>query len=571
MSAELLLSNFDMIIDSPEKVSELRKLILQLAVQGKLVDQDSSDEPASVLLMHIQEEKQKLLKEKAIRKEKALAPIEEDDIPFDIPEGWVWERMGNLCFRITDGAHHTPKYVDSGVPFLSVKDMSKGFINLSNTRFISQETHEELIKRCHPQFEDVLLTKVGTTGIAKVIDVELEFSIFVSLALLQFNRDCIYPYYLEYLINSPLVKEKSKSGTKGIGNKNLVLKTIKNFAVPLPPKNEQERIVARIKQMMEYCDSLQKKLEEEAKLRVTLNKSALYHLETSEDEESFQKNFSVISRNFGMLYDVPENVAQLKQSILRLAVQGRLVEQDSDDEPASVLLERIREEKERLIKEKVIKKDKNLSPIEGDEVPFQLPKAWEWSRLGHILLSIKYGTSKKCILDEVGTPILRIPNVSKGRINLDEVKYTQLDAKEFDSLKLQEGDLLLIRSNGSVSLVGRTTLVNSTIENYAYAGYLMRLRLNPDFINPRYLKLCMDSPYIRHLIEAPIRTTTGVHNINSTEVSNLKISVPPLEEQLRIVTKVNQLFNFCNETQKLMENSQIIHQKMTQSLMTAIN
>ena len=241
-------------------VTQLRKSILQQAVEGKLVLQDSDEEPASVLLKKIRTEKELLIREKKIKKEKPLPKITEDDIPYELPQGWEWVRLGDVCTVITDGTHYTPDYVSEGIPFLSVKDISKGIINFSNTKFISIEEHEVLTKRCKPEFEDVLLTKIGTTGIAKVIDTNREFSIFVSVALLKIFKHATNPYFLVHLLNSPLVKKQSADGTEGVGNKNLVLRKIQNFIVPIPPFNEQIRILEKVDQLMALCDELEGKV-----------------------------------------------------------------------------------------------------------------------------------------------------------------------------------------------------------------------------------------------------------------------------------------------------------------------
>ncbi|WP_207719364.1 restriction endonuclease subunit S [Clostridium sp. cel8] len=256
-------------------ITKLRQSILQEAVQGKLVPQDPDDEPASVLLERIKEEKERLIKEKKIKKQKPLPPITEDEIPYELPKGWEWVRLGEICSLITDGTHSTPNYVSKGVPFLSVKDISNGFIDFNHTRFITQQEHEELIKRCKPEYGDVLLTKVGTTGIAKVIDTKREFSIFVSLALLKIIHNTLYPYYIEYMLNSPLGKKQSEENTQGIGNKNLVIKCIKNFIVPLPPLNEQKRIVEKANQLMTLCDELEKNIEQSKKDSELLMQSVL--------------------------------------------------------------------------------------------------------------------------------------------------------------------------------------------------------------------------------------------------------------------------------------------------------
>ena len=256
-------------------ITRLRQSILQEAVQGKLVPQDPNDEPASVLLEKIKEEKERLIKEGKIKKEKPLPPITEDESPYELPKGWEWVRLGEICSLITDGTHSTPNYVSHGVPFLSVKDVSNGFIDFNDTKFITQQEHEELIKRCKPEYGDVLLTKVGTTGIAKVIDTKREFSIFVSLALLKIINNTLNPYYIEYMLNSPLGKKQSEENTQGIGNKNLVIKCIKSFIVPLPPLNEQKRIVEKVDQLMALCDELEKNIEQSKKDSELLMQSVL--------------------------------------------------------------------------------------------------------------------------------------------------------------------------------------------------------------------------------------------------------------------------------------------------------
>ena len=178
-----------------------------------------------------------------------------------LPNGWEWVRLGNICFLISDGVHHTPKYEDEGVRFHSVKDVSGGVINFSNTRFISEKAHSELCKRCKPEFGDILLTKVGTTGIAVNIDKHEEFSIFVSLALLKFSQSNLNKFYLCHLINSPFVKKQFADNTQGIGNKNLVLRLINQFVVPIPPLAEQHRIVAKVDELMSVCDQLEEQLK----------------------------------------------------------------------------------------------------------------------------------------------------------------------------------------------------------------------------------------------------------------------------------------------------------------------
>ena len=239
----------------------LKKSILQEAVQGKLVPQDPSDEPAEALLERIRAEKQRLIKEGKIKKDKHESVIfrrdnshyekrgsEEvcidDEIPFEIPENWVWCRLGSILEKLTDGAHSTPKYTDSGVPFISVKDVSSGVLSFDSAKHISESEHRELYKRCDPKRGDILLTKVGTTGIPVIVDTDEEFSLFVSVAQLRFLHSLLDKNYLLLLIQSPLIQQQCTEHTRGVGNKNWVMRDIANTLVAIPPLAEQKRIVA---------------------------------------------------------------------------------------------------------------------------------------------------------------------------------------------------------------------------------------------------------------------------------------------------------------------------------------
>jgi type I restriction enzyme S subunit len=245
-----------------EIYDKLKKSILQYAIQGKLVEQDETDEPASVLLERIRSEKKVQLGKKYVASYiykgddncyyehiggKDINITEE--IPFDLPNGWEWTRLKNVINSLTDGTHSTPKYTASGVPFISVKDVSSGKLSFENTKFISYEEHSELTKRCKPQRGDILLTKVGTTGIPVLIDSDIEFSLFVSVALIKFNAVNILPEYFIYILKSPLVQEQATENTRGVGNKNWVLSDIEKTLLVLPPLAEQKRIVDKINEI----------------------------------------------------------------------------------------------------------------------------------------------------------------------------------------------------------------------------------------------------------------------------------------------------------------------------------
>lgn len=211
----------------------LRKIILQQAIHGKLVPQLESEPSVKI------ETTTKL-----------------DEVPFTIPDKWKWVSLGDIAEQITDGEHKTPKYQDAGIPFISVKDISSGKLNLSNTKFVSKEDFALMKRRCHPQMGDILLSKVGTTGVPAIVDTKQEFGLFVSVALIKPKKDLVQNVFLWYLLQTPLVQKQAKDNTRGIGNKNWVLKSIKDTIIPLPPLLEQKRIACKLSNVLKHINAI---------------------------------------------------------------------------------------------------------------------------------------------------------------------------------------------------------------------------------------------------------------------------------------------------------------------------
>lgn len=180
----------------------------------------------------------------------------DDEIPFEVPVSWSWCRLGHILLKLSDGTHSTPKYQSTGIPFLSVKDVSNGVLDFSTCKYIAEPEHKELYSRCNPEYGDLLLTKVGTTGIPAIVDTRDEFSLFVSVALLKFNQDLIYNKFLLYEILSPLVQKQAEENTRGVGNKNWVMRDIAKTLIVIPPIEEQYRIVDMIERIFPYCDRI---------------------------------------------------------------------------------------------------------------------------------------------------------------------------------------------------------------------------------------------------------------------------------------------------------------------------
>ena len=503
------------------KAQQLKNAILQLAIQGKLVPQNPNDEPASVLLEKIQAEKEKLIAEGKIKKTKKTSgkrPLNaETDFPFEIPKSWEWVTLENILYQLTDGTHSTPRYTLSGIPFISVKDISNGKLSFENTKYISLEEHLELSKRCKPEKGDILLSKVGTTGIPVAVNTNIEFSIFVSIALLKLFPTLIFSEFLIYAIQSPLVQLQAKANTRGVGNKNWVLSSIGSTIIPLPPLNEQKRIVAKIEELLPFIEEYDKK----------------------------EQKLTTLNQQF------PD---QLKKSILQAAIQGQLVAQDPNDEPASELIKRIQAEKERLISEKKIKKPKVKSEIVvrdglsyeiingverciADELPFEIPESWCWMRLSEICSNIHYGYTASA--SSKGThKLLRITDIQNNKVSWNDVPFCSLSEKEAENYTLKKGNIVIARTGGTIGL---SFLINNIQEQSVFASYLIRIVLL-SHVYEKYISYYLNSPFYWEQLRS-YSMGTGQPNVNSVSLGCLFIPLPPLSEQKRIVQKIEEVFS----------------------------
>ncbi|WP_171039683.1 restriction endonuclease subunit S [Streptococcus pseudopneumoniae] len=504
---------------------QLKASILQRAMEGKLVPQNPNDEPASELLKRIKAEKEKLISEGKIKRDKKETEIfrgddgkhyekfadgsaQEIDVPYDIPENWEWVRLENITRLINDGTHSTPHYTETGIPFLSVRDISSGTLDFSNTKYISVEEHAILSKRTKPEMNDILLSKVGTTGIPVKVDTDKEFSIFVSLALLKFTSS-IDVDFMVHLIKSPVIFKQSKLGTRGVGNKNLVLQTIKNFLFPLPPLSEQQRIVEAIESALEKVDE---------------------YAESYNRLEQLDKEF-------------PD---KLKKSILQYAMQGKLVEQDPNDEPVEVLLEKIRSEKQKLFEEgKIKKKDLEISIVsQGDdnsyyeEVPYEIPKSWEWVRFS-TLVEIVRGGSPRPIKDYLTSEVdginwIKIGDTEKGEKYINNVKEKIKKSGLNKTRFVKKGTFLLTNSMS----FGRPYILN--VDGAIHDGWLA-ISNYENSLNRDYLFYILSSNVVYSQFLSLISGAV-VKNLNSDKVASILIPLPPLPEQSRIVDKIEQFF-----------------------------
>ena len=419
----------------------------------------------------------------------------DEEIPFEVPKGWEWCRFSSLYLSLTDGTHSTPKYTLAGIPFISVKDISSGIIDFSNTKYISKEEHQKLSDRCHPQKGDLLLSKVGTTGIPALVTTDQEFSLFVSVALIKLTQNKFSNEFLVFMIQSPLVQEQAKENTRGVGNKNWVLSAVSKTLMVVPPLEEQKRIKNRLNIVLPYIERY----------------------------SSSQDKLDLLNVNI---------VTYLKKSILQEAIKGKLVSQCAEEGTAKELLEQIKAEKQKLVKDGKLKKSALNDSIifRGDdnkyyeqigntisevELPFDFPNSWSIARLSTIcqLTDGLKTVVKQCLLDA---------KYLRGKSSETIAEQGKLVYKG-DNIMLVDGE-----NSGEVFIVPQDGYMGSTFK---------QLWISSSMYEPYVLA------YLQFYKETLRNSKKGaaIPHLNKELFYGLIIGIPSLQEQRRIVQKIEQL------------------------------
>ena len=467
---------------------KLRQKILDLAIRGKLVPQDPNDEPASVLLERIKAEKERLIKEGKIKRSKKTAKTSDtphyENVPFEVPKGWVWTTLPELCtIPITDGTHKTPTYTDKehGVPFISSKDVTSQRINWNNIKYITRELHEELHKRIAPQKNDILLAKNGTTGVAAIVEDTRVFDIYVTLAVIRPSQN-ICPQYLYQVINSNFCKEQFNSRLTGIGLPNLHLVDIKKTMIPLPPISEQKRIVTEIERWFVWIEQIRQSKT-----------------------------------------DLQDVIKQTKSKILDLAIHGKLVPQDPSDEPASELLKHINP-----------KAEITCDNAHYQNLPFNIPSKWIWTTLGQIGKWQSGSTPNRLNKDYYGgnIPWLKTGDLNDGYITHISENITEKALNETPVKLNPKGCVLIAMYGATIGKIGMLTYPATT--NQACCACDVLHGIEKDYLF--YFLLSYREKFIK------LGSGGAQPNISKEKIINTYIPIPPHSEQKRIVATIHKIF-----------------------------
>jgi type I restriction enzyme S subunit len=516
-------------------VKKLRKLIRELAVRGKLVSQDTNDEPASDLLSRLHAEKTQLIAEGRTKLGKPQPIISSDEKPYSLPAGWKWIRLNDFVLRIISGgtpSKNVSEFWNGDIPWASVKD-------LNVERFL--ETTEDHITKAGLEAGSKLASKgdlliCTRMGLGKVAIAAVDVAINQDLKALKLSSLIDINYFINFYSTLKIIG--SGMTVAGIKQDELL-----GYCIPTPPLEEQRRIVAKIDELMTLCDRLEAQHGDAADAHEKLVSHLLGTLTQSQSAADFNTNWQRIASHFDTLFTTEASIDALKQTLLQLAVMGKLVAQDANDEPASQLLKHIQAEKAKLIAEGKIKKDRLFVPSVERENPYTIPRSWKWVTLDEISQVGTGATPLRTTFEYYNPP--SISWVTSGETSHSFISETE---QYVSALALQETNLtvyprgtLIVAMYGQGKTRGQITeLMIEACTNQACAA----IQLYSDIESHRkYVKLFFEKIYdeIRELAAGGAQP-----NLNLSKIKETLLPLPPLSEQYRIVVKIDELMNICD-------------------------
>jgi type I restriction enzyme S subunit len=525
-------------------VRKLRQLVLELGIRGKLVPQDPDETPAVSLIERVSANKSELLRTGEIKKSHKLPEIAPDEVEFTVPTGWRWARLGELTQKIGSGA--TPRggksaYVATGIPFLRSQNIWNDEVALQGVALITPETHERMSNtQVYPN--DILLNITGASlGRCTIVPTTLETANVSQHVTIIRTIEPINRQYLHHLILSPYAQSMIWSRQVGMAREGLSKKVLELFEIPVPPLDEQHRIVQKVDELMALCDRLEQQTSDQLKAHETLVDTLLGTLTQSENATELAENWARLAAHFDTLFTTEQSIDRLKQTVLQLAVMGRLVEQDVGDETVEALIARLQDEKHQLVKQGDIRKPKKVPPTLLESHPFPIPLTWRWARLSFLVSILGdglHGTPKYSTNGDFY--FINGTNLRRGKIStFPETK--RVTSEEYSKYKKD--------------LNSRTMLVsiNGTLGNIAlYNGERVVLGKSACYFN---LLECLSKSYIRVVLESPyfvsyaknLATGSTIKNLSLRAMNELLIPLPPPNEQNRIVQKVDELMALCDQ------------------------
>jgi len=518
MSTKRLLQHFDRISEAPDAIPRLRRFILDLAVRGKLVEQDPNDEPAAELLKRIQAEKAKLgltpRRKGAKKSEKADQEMLGDlvawrEMPFAVPTNWEWMSLGQIIKLWNGYAFKSGDFQTSGVPVIRIGDLQNGEVNIETATRVPSSVADQVTSEIWVPPDALLIAMSGaTTG--KVAFNRTGLRLLLNQRVGRVDTFNLNISFLKYFFETIIAQNLSISFGTAIPN--LSTQQINETPFPLSPLAEQHRIVAKVNELMALCDQLEAAKTEREQSRDRLVAASLRQLQDSngftprhqdakKDKKTEQENLgslapwreSVFLENLPRLTTRPAHIKQLRQTILNLAVRGKLVEQDPSDEPAAELLKQVQDEKARLVKDGKLKKMESQPEVDEDEMPFNLPKSWGWSRLGNVITKLTDGTHHSPPNYQNGDfKYVTAKNIKAQGVSLANITHVsaKIHREIYARCNPAKGDILYIKDGATTGVV----TINDIDEPFSMLSSVALLKL-PSCLFNRLIVEFLRSPF----------------------------------------------------------------------------
>jgi type I restriction enzyme S subunit len=534
---QLLDKHFDTAFSAPDGIKRLRELILTLAMQGKLVPQDPSDPPASELLKEIEAEKQRLVKAGTIKMPKPIPSIKPEEIPYELPKGWKWARLGSIGNIFNGNSINTrekeAKYAGAnGLPYIATKDVGYGLKAMDYKNGIYIPESEEKFKVAH-QGAVLICAEGGSAG--KKCGITEQDICFGNKLFANELFSGILSKFILYLYLSPVFKESFNAAMTGIIGGVSIAKFLE-LQAPIPPLKEQHRIVARIDQLMSRCDELETLRKKREEKRLAVHTATIKQLLDKPEGSAWD----FIQQHFGELYSVKENVTELRKAILQLAVMGRLSEQQANDQSVSILLTNVHAERQHLKISKTVELIDSTKPL-----GYEIPKNWVWVCLDDVLIfGPTNGFSPRAVDYETNIRSLTLSATTSGTFKGEYSKFICAEIPKDSYLWLCDGDILVQRGN-TLEYVGVPAIYRGKPGVFVYPDLMMKLRISIH-MDTNYVYYAMSAAPAREYLRAHASGTSGtMPKINQKTLKSLPLPVPPIDEQQRIVIKIKKLMDFC--------------------------
>lgn len=559
---DLFAKNFESVFHGPEAVPTIRRLVLELAMRGRLVEQDHTDQPAQELL-------------EAIRSQRAIAGqnqksrrrvVNPSPQKYDLPDSWIWVRFGDVAIHNSGKTLDKNRNTGALHSYLTTSNVYWGRFDLSNLRQMNIEDHE--LERCTVRRNDLLICEGGEAGRSAVWDSDQEMCIQNHVHRARFFAG-VSPYFAYWFFEKLNATGEISEFRKGVGITNMSGRTLAEIPMPLPPVEEQERIVAKITSLMGLCEQLEKRQARREELSYEL--SALALIDDTNAAVTSKPRQNLLTDYFSDFYTSAASIDLLRERVKDLALTGQLVAQVPSDPSAASLLAKIRASKEDR-SSSISDSTDGSSGKRVEARPHPIPQSWVWTDLDSVSLGSDSGWSPQCLTQPRRNNdwgVLKVSAVTWGKYNSSENKALPPGLDPRPECEVKAGDFLISRAN-TEDLVARSVVVEKTPPNLMMSDKIVRFDLSP-LVDKRFINIAHSSRHVRaYYASKATGTSLSMKNVSRATMKRVQIPLPPLPEQHRIVEEYARLMKQCDHLQNRLEDMYRFQREVLQCALSIV-